>query len=47
MHTLGADYLVAGAGAIGTAFIDTLVSDTQARMVLVNRNHQPGKTRPR
>lgn len=24
------------------AFIDTLVSDKQARVVLVDRNHQPG-----
>ena len=42
MHTIGADYLVVGAGAMGMAFIDTLVSETEARVVLVDRYHQPG-----
>jgi hypothetical protein len=42
MQTIEADYLVIGAGAMGMAFIDTLVSETEARVVLVDRNHQPG-----
>jgi NAD(P)-binding Rossmann-like domain len=42
MYTIEADYLVVGAGAMGMAFIDTLVSETEARVVLVDRNHQPG-----
>ncbi|HEX4559158.1 MAG TPA: NAD(P)-binding protein [Mycobacterium sp.] len=42
MHTIEADYLVVGAGAMGMAFIDTLVSETEARVVLVDRYHQPG-----
>ena len=42
MHTIEADYLVVGAGAMGMAFVDTLVSETEARVVLVDRNHQPG-----
>ncbi|HWT47402.1 MAG TPA: NAD(P)/FAD-dependent oxidoreductase [Mycobacterium sp.] len=42
MHTIEADYLVVGAGAMGMAFTDTMVSETQASMVLVDRNHQPG-----
>lgn len=42
MHTIETDYLVVGAGAMGMAFIDTLVTETQARVVLVDRNHQPG-----
>ncbi len=48
MHTIEADYLVVGAGAMGMAFVDTLVSETsgtsatQARVVLVDGNHQPG-----
>jgi hypothetical protein len=42
MHTIDADYLVVGAGAMGMAFIDTLVTETRARVVLVDRNHQPG-----
>jgi hypothetical protein len=42
MHTIEADYLVIGAGAMGMAFIDTLISETETRVVLVDRNHQPG-----
>lgn len=42
MRTIEADYLVVGAGAMGMAFVDTLVSETDARVVLVDRNHQPG-----
>ncbi len=42
MHAIEADYLVVGAGAMGMAFVDTLVSETDARVVLVDRNHQPG-----
>src|ERR1700742_1715950 len=42
MQLLEADYLVVGAGAMGMAFTDTLVSETDARVVLVDRNHQPG-----
>ncbi|HYB82900.1 MAG TPA: NAD(P)-binding protein [Mycobacterium sp.] len=41
-NTIEADYLVIGAGAMGVAFIDTLVSETDARVVLVDRYHQPG-----
>ena len=37
-----ADYLVVGAGAMGMAFTDTLVSETEARVVVVDRGHQPG-----
>ncbi len=42
MHTIEADYLVVGAGAMGMAFVDTLVAETDARVVLVDRYHQPG-----
>jgi NAD(P)-binding Rossmann-like domain len=42
MHTVDADYLVVGAGAMGMAFIDTLVGETEARVVLVDRRHLPG-----
>jgi hypothetical protein len=42
MQTIEADYLVIGAGAMGMAFTDTIVSETDARVVLVDRNHQPG-----
>ena len=42
MPTLEADYLVVGAGAMGMAFVDTLVAETDATVVLVDRNDQPG-----
>ncbi|MDM4141611.1 MULTISPECIES: FAD/NAD(P)-binding protein [Mycobacterium] len=42
MHTIEADYLVVGAGAMGMAFTDTLVSETEARVVVVDRHHAPG-----
>jgi hypothetical protein len=41
-RTIGADYLVVGAGAMGMAFADTLVSETTATVVVVDRNDQPG-----
>ncbi|AEV73253.1 hypothetical protein MycrhN_2672 [Mycolicibacterium rhodesiae NBB3] len=40
--TIDADYLVVGAGAMGLAFMDTLVSETDATVVVVDRNDQPG-----
>lgn len=39
IHT---DYLVVGAGATAMAFVDTLISETDADVVIVDRNHQPG-----
>jgi hypothetical protein len=42
MQTIEADYLVVGAGAMGMAFVDTLVTETDATVVLVDRNDQPG-----
>lgn len=42
MHTIEADYLVVGAGAMGMAFVDTLITETDATVILVDRNDQPG-----
>lgn len=42
MGTIEADYLVVGAGATAMAFVDTLVSETAASVVVVDRNHRPG-----
>ncbi|KUH80918.1 MULTISPECIES: NAD(P)-binding protein [unclassified Mycobacterium] len=42
MRTLEADYLVIGAGAMGLAFTDTLVGESDATVVMVDRNDQPG-----
>ena len=36
------DYLVVGAGAMGLAFADTLVTESDARITIVDRHGQPG-----
>ena len=36
------DYLVVGAGAMGMAFVDTILSESDADVLLVDRYHQPG-----
>ena len=40
--TLETDYLIVGAGAMGMAFADTLLAQTSARIVMVDRRYQPG-----
>src|SRR6201994_5144381 len=40
--TIDADYLVVGAGAMGMAFVDTLLTETDATVVLVDEGSQPG-----
>ena len=40
--TIEADYLVIGAGAMGMAFIDTMIAETDATVAVVDRYHQPG-----
>ena len=42
MTTIETDYLVVGAGAMGMAFVDTLLTETTASVVLVDAGHQPG-----
>ncbi|MFM8353816.1 MAG: NAD(P)/FAD-dependent oxidoreductase [Gammaproteobacteria bacterium] len=42
MSTVRADYVITGAGAMGMAFADTLLTETSASMVIVDRYHQPG-----
>ena len=42
MHELETDYLVVGAGASGMAFVDSLLSHSDAEVVLVDRRHRPG-----
>jgi NAD(P)-binding Rossmann-like domain len=36
------DYLVVGAGATGMAFVDTLIAESDADVVMVDRRHGPG-----
>jgi hypothetical protein len=37
-----ADYLIVGAGAMGMAFADTLLTETDATLAIVDRYHAPG-----
>ncbi len=39
---LTTDYLIVGAGAVGMAFVDTLIHDTDATAIIVDRHHAPG-----
>ena len=39
---LHADYLVVGAGAMGMAFVDVLLTETDATVVLIDRRSRPG-----
>jgi len=41
-QTLEADYLVVGSGAMGMAFTDVLMTESDATVVMVDRHHQPG-----
>ncbi|KAI9036074.1 uncharacterized protein KD926_002450 [Aspergillus affinis] len=41
-ETITVDYLVIGAGAMGMAFTDTLLTDTKATVAIVDRFAQPG-----
>ena len=40
--TLETDYLVIGAGAVGLAFADTLIDETDAHVTIVDRPGKPG-----
>lgn len=42
IRNLETDYLVVGSGAVGMAFADTLLTETDAHILLVDRNHKPG-----
>jgi hypothetical protein len=41
-NTLEADYLVIGSGAMGMAFTDVIVTESQASVIVVDRHDQPG-----
>ncbi len=42
MATIETDYLVIGAGAVGLAFADTLLAETDAHITIVDRHGKPG-----
>lgn len=39
---LEADYVVIGSGAVGMAFTDTMLSETEANFILIDRRDRPG-----
>lgn len=39
---LETDYLIIGSGAVGMAFVDTLLSETEANIIIVDRYDEPG-----
>jgi hypothetical protein len=41
-RTLETDYLVVGAGASGIAFVDSLIADADADVIILDRRHAPG-----
>ncbi|MEY4230349.1 MAG: hypothetical protein RLZZ362_1198 [Actinomycetota bacterium] len=41
-HVITADYIVVGAGAMGMAFTDVILTETDATVVLVDRHAKPG-----
>ncbi|MEQ8232261.1 MAG: hypothetical protein RLW61_03500 [Gammaproteobacteria bacterium] len=42
MNTIETDYLVVGAGAAGMAFVDAVIGECEADVVMVDRRHAPG-----
>jgi hypothetical protein len=40
--TIEVDYLIKGAGAVGMAFADSILTETDATIALVDRQHRPG-----
>ena len=37
-----ADYVVTGGGAMGMAFTDTLINESDASVIIVDKHHRPG-----
>ncbi len=42
MTTLKTDYLIIGSGAVGMAFADVILSETDADIIIVDKHHKPG-----
>ena len=42
MNTIETDYLIIGAGAVGLAFADTLLAETDAHITIIDRHGKPG-----
>lgn len=41
-EVLAADYLIVGAGAVGMTFADTLLTESDATIIMIDRRHAPG-----
>ncbi len=41
-ESISADYLIMGAGAAGMAFADSVFTETDATIVMVDRHDRPG-----
>ena len=39
---LSADYLIVGSGAMGMAFADVLVEESDASLIIIDKNDSPG-----
>ena len=42
MNNIETDYLIIGAGVVGMAFADSLIAESDADLVIVDRRHRPG-----
>ena len=42
VHMLEADFLIVGSGAVGMAFADVLLTETDASIIIVDRYQKPG-----
>jgi hypothetical protein len=42
MNMIETDYLIVGGGAVGMAFADSLIAQSDADLVIVDRRHRPG-----
>ncbi|MFT4888332.1 MAG: hypothetical protein ACJAY7_001425 [Pseudohongiellaceae bacterium] len=42
ISNLTTDYLIVGSGAVGMAFADTLLTETDANIIIVDKHHKPG-----
>ena len=41
MAELECDYLIVGAGAVGMSFVDTLLDESQASVVMIDKHRSP------
>lgn len=44
MQELEADYVIVGSGAVGMAFADVLVAESDASIIIIDRYAKPGGT---